>query len=115
MGLFSGIASCFDSLFSSPSPADTPTLPSSGNDNFSSADCPPIVSEQSGGSSNSSMDTSDVFSAWATATPNQVAAESCSLSHGNSFTDSTYGSIDSGISSSSSFDSGSSFSSGFDS
>ncbi len=115
MGLFSGIASCFDSLFSSSLPADTPTSPLLGNEGFGSSDCAPIVSDPSGGSSSSSNDTSDVFSAWATATPNQVASESCSVFHGSSFTDVTYGSSDSGISSSSSFDSGSSFSSTFDS
>jgi hypothetical protein len=110
MGLFSGIASCFDSLFSSSSLADTPTSSSSDHDGFGSVDCPPMMNEQSSGSSNS-IDTSDVFSAWGTATPNQVASESgsCSLFHGNSFTETTYGSIDSG--SSSSFDGGSSFSS----
>jgi hypothetical protein len=75
------------------------------------------VSEPSGGSSSSSHDMSDVFSAWGTATPNQVACESgsCSLFHGSSFTDVTYGSGDTGISSSSSSDSGSNCSSSFDS
>ena len=115
MGLFSGIASCFDSLFSSSLPADTPTSSLPGNEGFGSADCAQIVSDPSGGSSSLSNDTSDVFSAWGTATPNQVASESCSVFHGSSFTDVTYGSSDSGISSSSAFDSGSSFSSSFDS
>jgi len=115
MGLFSGIASCFDSLFSSSLPADTPTSSLPGNEGFGSAECAPTVSEPSGGNSSSSNDTVDVFSAWGTATPNQVASESCSLFHGSSFTDVTYGSSDSGISSSSSFDSSSSFSSSFDS
>lgn len=115
MGLFSGIASCFDSLFSSSLPAHTPSSSLPGNEGFGAADCAPIVSEPSGGNSSSSNDTSDVFSAWGTATPNQVASESCSVFHGSSFTDVTYGSIDSGISSSSSFDSGSSFSNSFDS
>lgn len=114
MGLFSGIASCFDNLFSSSSAAAAPSLLSSGSDGFGSADCAPMTTERSIGNSNSSDSTSDVFSAWGTATPNQVAAESGSLFHGNSFTDTTYGSIDSG--SSSSFDNGSSFSNGsFDS
>jgi hypothetical protein len=115
MGLFSGIASCFDSLFSSSSVADTAISSASGNEGFGSADCAPTVNEQSRDSSSSSNDTSDVFSAWGTATPNQVASESCSVFHGSSFTDVTYGSIDSGISSASSFDSNSSFSSSFDS
>jgi hypothetical protein len=115
MGLFSGIASCFDSLFSTSSVADTPTSTLSGNEDFGSADCAPMVNEPSDGSSSSSNDTSEVFSAWGTATPNQVASESCSVFHGSSFTDVTYGSIDSGISGAPSFDSNSSVSSSFDS
>ena len=114
MGFFSGIASCFDSLFSSSSVAD-PAISSAGNEGFRSSDCAPTVNEQSRESVSLSNDTSDVFSAWGTATPNQVASESCSVFHGSSFTDVTYGSIDSGISGASSFDSNSSFSSSFDS
>ncbi len=115
MGLFSGIASCFDSLFSSSSVADTATSSLAGNAGFGSADSLPMVSEPSGGGSSSSNDTADIFSAWGTATSNQVASESCSLVHASSFTDVSYGSIDSGSSGASSFDSSSSFSSSFDS
>ena len=116
MGLFSGIASCFDSLFSSSSVAVTATSSLAGNEGFGSADSQPMVSEPSrDGSSSSSNDTADIFSAWGTATSNQVASEICSLVHASSFTDVSYGLIDSGSSGASSFDSSSSFSSSFDS
>jgi hypothetical protein len=110
MGIFSGIISSVSDFFSSTHLNEAATFESQGS-NISSDPCTsPAIADQSVGSSISSSDTSDVFSAWGTATPNQICSESCSISHGNSFTDVTYGSFDSGISCSSSFDGGSSFS-----
>jgi hypothetical protein len=115
MGLFSGIFSSLNDFFTGTPSTDVATSESHQSSSSSDSSSTPTMTEHSCGNSSSSSDTSDVFSAWGTATPNEICAESCSISHSNSFTDITYGSIDTGISCSSSFDTGSSFTSSFDS
>jgi hypothetical protein len=114
MNIFSGILSSITNFFSDNSATTDATPIWTSSDDIGRADDVSASTSDAGGSTVHS-DTSDVFSAWGTACPNQIASESGSLFASNSFTEVSYGSIDSGISSSSSFDSGSSFSSSFDS
>jgi hypothetical protein len=114
MGIFSGIFDSITDFFSESSvAADSASLAPLSSTSSDVSDLSPSMNDRSESSSHS--DTSDPFSAWGTSTPNQVACESVSLFPASDFSHTSYGSFDSGISSSSSFDSGSSFSSGFDS
>jgi hypothetical protein len=114
MGIFSGTIDSITDFFSDSSAAsDTASLSPLSSSSSAVSDLSPSINDRS--ESSSSSDTSDPFSAWGTSTPNQVASESCTVYPGNEFTQTTYGSFDSGISGSSSFDSSSSCGSSFDS